>query len=99
MSKLFHNENGRVIPLLCEELTRFRRAKILLDLPPTEFDASLFILAQPHQFNKNPLCLSINGILQEVIQPVRERNYLWYEHHLKADNLIVGPNVVELWTE
>tara|TARA_B100000029_G_scaffold516847_1_gene636327 strand:- start:1642 stop:2889 length:1248 start_codon:yes stop_codon:yes gene_type:complete len=99
MSKLFHNENGRVIPLLCEELTIFRRAKILLDLPPTEFDATLFILAQPHQLNKNPLCLSINGILQEVIQPVRERNYLWYEHHLKADNLIVGNNVVELWTE
>ena len=39
MSRLYHTEEGRVIPSLCEELTRFRWARKTLDLPATSAPA------------------------------------------------------------
>lgn len=99
MSRLYHNESGRVIPALCEELTRFRRARAVLHLPATGSDAVLFVLAQPHRVDDNPLNCSINGIRQEAIRAQPDLHYRWYERVLKAGDLREGENVVELWTE
>lgn len=99
MSRLYHNESGRVIPALCEELTRFRRARAVLHLPATGSDAVLFVLAQPHRVDDNPLNFSINGIRQEAIRAQTDLHYRWYERVVRAGDLREGENVVELWTE
>lgn len=98
MSRLYHNESGRVIPLLCEELSRFRRARVTLNLPATGSDAVLFVLVRPHRFDDNPLNLSINGIRQDAIRPGPDLHYRWYERILEAGDLRAGDNEVELWT-
>ena len=38
MSRLYYSEEGRVIPSLGEELTRFRHLRKTLDLPATRRD-------------------------------------------------------------
>ncbi len=99
MSRLYHNESGRVIPALCEELTRFRRARVILNLPETGSDAVLFVLARPHRAGGNPLNLSVNGIRQEAVHGGPDLHYRWHEGVVKAGDLREGDNVVELWTE
>ena len=99
MSRLYHNESGRVIPALCEELTRFRRARVILYLPATGYEAVLFVLARTHRVDGNPLNLSVNGVRQEAVHGGPDRHYRWYEGVVKADDLRVGDNVVELWAE
>ena len=99
MSRLYHNESGRVIPSLCEELTRYRRARLRLDLPATGSDGALFVLARPHRAGGNPLNFTINGVRQEAIHPGADLHYRWYERTVKAEDLREGDNVVELWTE
>lgn len=99
MSRLYHNESGRVIPSLCEELTRYRRARAILDLPATGSDGALFLLARSHRTDDNPLHFTINGVRQETIHPGPDLHYRWYERTVKADDLREGDNVVEVWTE
>ena len=99
MSRLYHNESGRVIPALCEELTRFRRARVFLDLPATRSDAVLYVLVRPHRVYGNPLHWSVNGVRQEDICAGPDLTYRWYEGTVKAGDLREGENVVELWTE
>ncbi len=99
MSRLYHTETGRVIPLLCEELTAFRRARVVLELPAARSDGTLFVLVRPHRTDGNPLYLSINSIRQEAIHAGPDLHYLWYERIVKAGDLRAGTNVVELWTE
>ena len=99
MSRLYHNESGRVIPSLCEELTRFRRARVILNLPATGSDAVLFVLARPHRAGGNPMNLSINGIRQEAVHAGPDTHYRWHDRVVKAGDLREGENRVELWTE
>ena len=61
MSRLYYSEEGRVIPSLGEELTRFRHVRKTLDLPATEATARVWILARCHPDNTAPLHLSVNG--------------------------------------
>ncbi len=99
MSRLYHNETGRVIPSLCEELTRYRRARAVLRLPATGSDATLFFLVRPHRVDDNPLNLSINGILQDAIHAGPDLLYRWYQRTVTAGDLLEGDNVVETWTD
>ena len=99
MSRLYHNESGRVIATLCEELTRFRRARVILNLPATGSDANLYVLARPHRTGDNPLNLSINGIRQAAFHAGADLHYGWYEGIAKAGDLRDGENVVTLWAE
>ncbi len=46
MSRLYHSEKGYVLPTLCEELTRYRRARKVLHLPGTSEPATLYVLAR-----------------------------------------------------
>jgi len=99
MSRLYHNESGRVIPSLCEELTRYRRARVILALPATGSDGVLFLLARPHRTGGNPLQFTINGVRQEAMHPGPDLHYRWYERTVKVEDLREGDNVVELWTD
>ncbi|MYA78420.1 MAG: transglutaminase domain-containing protein [Gemmatimonadetes bacterium] len=99
MSRLYHNESGRVIPSLCEELTRFRRVRVILNLPATGSDAVLYLLARPHRVGDNPLHWSVNGIGQEAIRAGEDLHYKWYERTVKSGDLRDGDNMVELWAD
>ncbi len=99
MSRLYHNESGRVIPILCEELTRYRKARVMLDLPKTGCDAVLYVLVRPHRIDGNPLNCAVNGIRQEAVHASPDRHYRWYERTIKASDLREGANSVELWTD
>ncbi len=99
MSRLYHNESGRVIPSLCEELTRFRRGRVILNLPVTGSDATLYLLARSHRVDGNPLQWSVNGIGQEAIQPGEDLYYRWYGRTVKSGDLSDGDNTVELWAD
>ena len=97
MSHLYLTESGHVVPTLCEELTRYRRARKVLDLPPTAGPATLYILARPHS-GSAPLHLAVNGS-SVVIEPVAAARYVWYEVPLEPDWLQAGANAFELWTD
>ncbi|MCY3713714.1 MAG: transglutaminase-like domain-containing protein [Gemmatimonadetes bacterium] len=99
MSRLYHNESGRVIASLCEELTRFRRVRVILNLPATGSDAILYLLVRPHRVGDNPLHWSVNGICQEAIEAGEDLHYRWYERTVKPGHLRDGNNTVELWTD
>lgn len=99
MSRLYHNESGRVIPSLCEELTRFRRVRVILYLPATGYDATLYLLARPHRAGNNPLHWSVNGIGQEAIRAGEDLHYRWYERTVNSGDLRDGDNTVELWAD
>ena len=99
MSRLYYTEDGRVLPTLCEELTRFRYARKTLSLPPTEEAASLYLLARSYPDNEKPLRLSVNGEEAAAIEPDRPGAYDWHEISVAADRLKAGENVFELWTD
>ncbi len=99
MSKLYYNEEGRVIPYLCEELTLLRRARTKLDLPATAQAATLYVLARPYPNTKAPLHLAVNGREVASIAPSSEGSFRWWEVDVEADVLVAGNNGIELWTE
>jgi hypothetical protein len=99
MSQLYTTETGRVVPTLCEELTRFRRARKVLTLPPTAEPAMLFILARPYPENGCPLRIAINGRTTVAIQPVPGERYAWYAVAVEPEWLCAGDNTFELWTD
>ncbi|MGI6250389.1 MAG: transglutaminase-like domain-containing protein [Anaerolineaceae bacterium] len=100
MSKLYFGDNGFVIPHLCEELTKYRRAAKLFDLPQTVCPANLFFLARPHSSNGTDLIISINGH-PPIRIPSKNKNtvFAWYKIKVSPGLLIVGTNKVEFWTE
>ncbi len=87
MSRLYHTEEGRVIPSLCEELTRFRRARKILDLPATAAPAEVFLLARPYPGHTGPLRLSVNGREAAAVEPSRPGVYQWYRVEVEAEAL------------
>lgn len=98
MSRLYHSEKGHVIPTLGEELTRFRRARKVLELPATAAPAALYLLARPWPDTPEPLRLRVNGVDLSPIAP-GAAGYTWYQVPLAAGSLKPGPNTFELWTE
>ena len=77
MSRLYSNEEGRVIPTLCEEVTSFRRARTNLTLPENAGPGTLFILAKPHPDIAVPLRIDINGVSDLVVKPGDSSFYKW----------------------
>jgi hypothetical protein len=61
MSRLYYSETGHIVPTLCEELTDYRHAKKILDLPGTGRPAKLFLLARSDPGSELPLSISLNG--------------------------------------
>ena len=86
MSRLHHTEEGRVIPSLCEERTRFRRACKILELPATPAPAEVFLLARPYPGHTGPLRLAVNGGEALAVEPSGPGGCQWP----RAD-LLSGP--------
>jgi hypothetical protein len=99
VSRLYYSEAGNVVPLMCEELTRFRRARKTLPLPKTDGPAELFVLARPHDATTSCLRSSVNGIELPTLQPRPPYKYQWYEISVPASVLRPGPNTFELWAD
>ncbi len=99
MSRLYHTEEGRVIPSLCEELTRFRWARKTLDLPATSAPADVFVLARAYPGHTGPLRLAVNGGEALAVQPAGPGVYQWYRVQVEAGALREGSNHFDLWTE
>ncbi len=99
MSRLYYSEEGRVLPGLCEELTRFRHARKHLELPATESPAQIWILARAYPDCQATLRLSVNGVDVAAIEP--ERPGAWYWHRVDVDPgvLQAGMNRFDLWAD
>ena len=98
MSRLYLSEEGRVIPSLCEELTRFRRVRKELVLPATAAPATLYLLARPYPAASGPLYLAVNGRELAPIEPEPAGAYRWWEVAVEASLLKEGANGFELWS-
>ncbi len=99
MSRLYHTECGRVIPSLGEELTRYRRARKVLELPATARPARLFMLARAYPGSAASLHISVNSHELAPLAPGLAGQYCWYEVTVPTSALRVGPNTFELWTD
>jgi transglutaminase-like putative cysteine protease len=99
MSRLYCTEEGRVISTLGEELTRYRHARKVLDLPATDGPVTVFLLARPHAGFDGPLRMAVNAQEVPPVPPGSAPSYLWYEAALDPDLLRVGKNAFELWTD
>ena len=100
MSLLYYTEEGRVIPSLGEDLTRFRHIRKTLDLPATDGTARVWILARCYPDNTAPLRLAVNGT--EVVMSVggdRPGAYCWHHVDVDASALRAGANTFQLWTD
>jgi len=98
MSRLYFCEKGHVIPTQGEELTCFRQARKVLELPATAAPATLYLLARPWPETSQPLRLQVNGTPLPSIAPAAA-GYTWYQVPLAPGLLREGPNTFELWTE
>ncbi len=99
MSKLYYSEQGNVIPGLCEELTEYRRARKVLDLPATREPATLHFLARSYPGNRLPLHVSVNGTALPDLTADKEDIYFWWEMTVPSAVLVAGRNVFEFWTD
>jgi hypothetical protein len=97
MSKLYLSEQGRVIPTLCEELTDFRRARKILDLPITNFPARMYLLARSYPNNPFPLRITVNGQELPALQPKGDQ-YLWYMV-LVPPEILAEKTIFEFWND
>ena len=99
MSKLYLSERGHVVPTLGEELTTFRRARKVLNLPSTAAAGALYILARAYPDSDHPLRLAVNNTEIDPVEPESAGRYQWYEVSVPAALLQPGPNTFELWTD
>lgn len=100
MSHLIHTETGRVIPLLCEPLTTWRRARKTLTLAVTpENEATLYALVWVRAGYTGPLRLAVNGRPLEYRAPSGVHHLHWASLSLPAAWLRRGENVIELWSD
>ncbi|MBI3923439.1 MAG: transglutaminase domain-containing protein [Armatimonadetes bacterium] len=93
-------EEGRVVPMLSEPLTAYRRARKILMLPKAEDSGgSLHCLVWSHPGFARPLRVSINGH-EFVCEPDADVSFLhWLSLPLPAGVLRDGENTIELWTD
>lgn len=99
MSKLYFTESGRTVPTLCEELTRYRRARKTLVLPPTAEPATLYLLARTYPKSAWPLRIAVNGTEIAPMPPRPAERYCWYAVYIEPKCLRAGANQFEFWTD
>jgi len=97
MSTLYLSEEGNVVSNLCEEVTKFRRARKVLRLPHTTHPGTLFILARQNNPSAGPLRFSANKTELSPIEPAGPGRYRWYSVPIDPSKLVTGPNVFEFW--
>ncbi|MBI2950664.1 transglutaminase domain-containing protein [bacterium] len=99
MSRLYYTEHGHVVPTLCEELTRWRRARKVLRLPATAAPGTLYLLARCYKDSPLLLRVSINGNEIPPIPPGNPVAYFWYDVKVDPSLLKEGANTFEFWTD
>ncbi|MBM3934211.1 MAG: transglutaminase domain-containing protein [SAR202 cluster bacterium] len=99
MSKLFYTEAGHGQPNMSEELTTFRRARKVLDLPATSKSATVYALMRAYPDSKVPLRFSVNGREIATLPAMPMPWYRWYQFTVEAKHLRRGENVFELWCD
>jgi len=99
MSKLYATEEGRIMPLLGEELTRWRRARKILHLAASATGGDLYVLAYAHAGCMGPLWVSVNGHEATAVEAVRPGPYLWHRVPLDPALLVDGKNTFDFWTD
>jgi hypothetical protein len=99
MSKVYYTESGHILSTLGEELTSYRRARKILDLPGTAAPAALYLLARPYSGSGLPLRLSVNGVEIDSLEPAGGQAHAWYEITLPPALLRTGPNTFDFWTD
>jgi hypothetical protein len=99
MSRLYYSETGHIVPTLCEELTDYRHAKKILDLPGTGRPAKLFLLARSDPGSELPLSISVNGTELSRLSPNSSGAYMWYETQVPPALLVSGANAFQFWTD
>jgi len=99
MSRLHFTESGHVVPTLCEELTAYRRARKVLELPPTADSGTLCVLARAYKQSGPPLRLAVNGCEIPPISPQPQERYRWYDASVQHNLLKPGPNTFDFWTD
>ena len=99
MSKLYATETGRVVRALGEELTTFRRARKLLDLPVTAEPAHLYVLARAHAPEPGPLHVAVNGQTFASVEAKTPGTWHWFDLEVPPGRLADGENTIELWTD
>lgn len=99
MSKLYFTESGHVITNFGEEITRFRRARKVLQLPGTRRSAILYVLARPHRGDGPPMRVSVNGFEMPPVPAHPGGLHMWREVRIPPHLLRAGANTFELWTE
>jgi Transglutaminase-like superfamily len=99
MSTLYLSESGHVIPAFCEEVTTYRRARKVLNLPGTRAPGQLFVLARSCPGNPLPLHLAVNGTVVTSIRPAEPDIYFWHALDIPPSLLVEGPNQFEFWTD
>ena len=101
MSKLFYSETGRVMHLVCEELSKRRHVRKVLRLPArVTTGGTLYLLGKARPGCVLPLRVRVNG-RDFAVPPCEPPSYYWnwYALPLAADELRGGENVVELWSD
>jgi hypothetical protein len=99
VSRLYRSEDGHVVPTLCEELSRFRRARKVLWLPSTSRPAILYLLARPYPHCRWALRLTVNGEELQPLAPTIPSAYRWYSIELDPALLKAGDNRFVFWTD
>ncbi|MCX6081328.1 MAG: transglutaminase-like domain-containing protein [Chloroflexi bacterium] len=99
MSRLHLTENGNVVPLMCEEITKERWARKQLFLPSTSHSAILYVLARTYPGCSTPMHLSVNGVETTPLVPMWPDIYQWHEISIPAQMLRAGNNLFEFWSD
>ena len=99
MSRLYATETGRAIPPLSEELTTFRRARKVLELPATDEPAALYVLARFHEGTESPLHITVNGHALSPVTTWECWAWNWIVVNLAPDQLKAGENIIEFHTD
>ncbi len=99
MSKLFYSDSGRTVRFLNEELSCRRHAQKRFTLPSNiSSGGTLYIYCQSHPGCRLPLNICVNGN-SFTFEPGDIGFMHWFSLPLKAENLCVGANIIELWSE
>ena len=91
MSRLYYTESGNALPTLCEELTAYRRARKVMELPATSEPATVYILARPYAGNPLPLRFSVNGVEMPPVAAALAGYYRWFRLIVPPDAAVRNP--------
>lgn len=99
-TQLTYTEEGRVVPMLGEPLTRHRRARKVLSLPDgASSGGTVYCLVWTHPGCESALRISVNGQLFNCAPKPEYPFQHWEVLSVSAEVLRSGENTMEFWTD